>query len=73
MGIRKASDLPSREISEPGLYLRRREFLRDAALASAAVALVPGIACGSDAPRGTPIPNVKPCLLYTSPSPRDRS
>ena len=65
MGIRKASDLPSREISEPGLYLRRREFLRDAALASAAVALVPGIACGSDAPRGTPIPNVKPGLFAT--------
>ena len=60
MRKRDVFDLPSREITEPHFYLRRREFLRSSALAAAAVALPPGIACGADTPRGEPISGVKP-------------
>jgi len=60
MAERVGSQPPSREITPPDLYLRRRDFLREAALASASAVLVPGIACGADTPRGQRLPGVAP-------------
>ena len=69
MQTRKAFELPAREITEPGLYLRRRDFLRDAALATLAAGLVPGIACAADAPSGERIPNLVPGPFGTDETP----
>jgi sulfoxide reductase catalytic subunit YedY len=60
MRVRSFDEPPGREITPPELYLRRRDFLRQAVLAGTAAALVPGVACGADAPRGEPIPGVVP-------------
>ena len=43
--------VPTAEITDPALYLRRREFLRGAALASAGLALGAGRAGAVEAPR----------------------
>ena len=48
MLIRRATDLKSSEITDLGVYLRRREFLRGTALATGAV-LAPTLGCGSEA------------------------
>jgi len=69
MRTRGSHEVSSREVTDPALYLRRREFLRDAALATAAAALVPGIACGVDTPRGDRIPDVKPGPFGTDEEP----
>jgi sulfoxide reductase catalytic subunit YedY len=60
MKTRGSNRVPSREITDSALYLRRREFLRDAALTTAAAALAPGIAFGADPPPGERLPDVKP-------------
>jgi sulfoxide reductase catalytic subunit YedY len=46
--IRTANTIPSREITSPDLFLRRREFLRDAGWALAGAALAPALACGAE-------------------------
>jgi sulfoxide reductase catalytic subunit YedY len=54
--------IPSREITPPELYLRRRELLR--AAAAAAAALAPGIACGAPEPaQPTKTPEASPRAL----------
>jgi sulfoxide reductase catalytic subunit YedY len=60
MRFRDLNEPPSGEITDPQLFLHRRAFLRNAAVATAAAALAPGIACGADAPRGERIPGVTP-------------
>lgn len=60
MKTRGSDRVSSREITDSALYLRRREFLRDAALTTAAAALAPGIAFGADPPPGERLPDVKP-------------
>jgi sulfoxide reductase catalytic subunit YedY len=60
MKTRGSNRVSSREITDSALYLRRREFLRDAALTTAAAALAPGIAFGADPPPGERLPDVKP-------------
>jgi sulfoxide reductase catalytic subunit YedY len=52
--------VPAGEITDPELYLRRREFLRGAALASAGLALGPSSAGAAEGPRGPELPDVKP-------------
>jgi len=52
--------IPAREIADPALYLRRREFL-GAAAAAAGAALLPSLACGAaDAPHGPRLGDVRP-------------
>jgi len=67
---RKDFELPSREITPFGVYLRRREFMGRALVAGAA-ALAPGLACGSEAGGEGPAPAVgaPPGALEAAPSP----
>jgi methionine sulfoxide reductase catalytic subunit len=52
--------IPSREITDPGLYLRRRELLRAGALAAGA-ALCPALAaCADEEPKGEKLAGVRP-------------
>jgi len=55
----RAPSIPSSEITDPALYLRRREFIR-AAAATAGAALVPGAACAAAEPQGRALTNVVP-------------
>jgi sulfoxide reductase catalytic subunit YedY len=60
--VRRLQPIPSSEITDPALCLRRRELLRGAALAGAA-ALVPGCSGAEEktaAPRGPKLPNLRP-------------
>jgi sulfoxide reductase catalytic subunit YedY len=62
--IRRPEPVPAREITDRALTLRRRDFLRGAALAAAGAGL--GLACGAEAgdadveARGEKLPNVVP-------------
>jgi len=47
--MRRPRDPLSSEITDPGVYLRRRELLRAAGLAAGAAALAPALACADDA------------------------
>jgi sulfoxide reductase catalytic subunit YedY len=58
MHLIRKRDLPSREITDPGLYRNRRGFLRDALVAAAGTALVPTIACGAGDANGAEQPAV---------------
>jgi sulfoxide reductase catalytic subunit YedY len=49
--IRRPDDIPSREITDPALFLRRREFLRGAVATAAAVATGAGNATAAEAQR----------------------
>jgi sulfoxide reductase catalytic subunit YedY len=60
--VRRASDPGSSEITDPALWLRRRELLRAGAALAAAAAL-PGAACGSEPASGARprrLPDVRP-------------
>jgi sulfoxide reductase catalytic subunit YedY len=59
MSQRRADPIPSREITDPQLCLRRRELLQAAGVALAAVAL-PQLACGAEPPSGPALPGVRP-------------
>ncbi len=57
--MRLPAEPASSEITDPQLYLRRREFLSRTALAGA-VALAPALACAEEAEPGRPLEGVKP-------------
>jgi len=57
--MRRPDEPESSEITDPKLYLGRREFLQRSALAGA-VALAPALACAEEAKPGTPLEGVKP-------------
>ena len=59
MRKRRADPIPSREITDPQLTLRRRELMQAAGVALAAVAL-PQLACGAEAPSGPALSGVRP-------------
>ncbi len=70
--IRRASDIPSSEITDEALYLRRREFIRLAGGAAIAAAGPLVAACGGDPlsaevglPGQTPLSGVKPKVVST--------
>jgi sulfoxide reductase catalytic subunit YedY len=46
--IRRVQSIPSREITDPEVYLQRREFLRSAGLATAGAVLAPALACRAE-------------------------
>jgi len=48
--IRRVQPIPSSEITEPEVYLQRREFLRNAGLATAGAVLAPTLACRAETP-----------------------
>jgi len=52
--------VPTAEITDLALYLRRREFLAGAALVGAGLALGPARASAADVPRGPALADVKP-------------
>jgi sulfoxide reductase catalytic subunit YedY len=54
MLIRKVVDVPSSEITNERLYLRRREFMRLAGTAAVVTAAAPLLACGSEAATEAP-------------------
>jgi sulfoxide reductase catalytic subunit YedY len=63
--IRRPDAIPSSEITDLGLYLRRREFLRAAAIATGA-AVIPGAAArGADLPSGSKLEGVVPSPFST--------
>jgi sulfoxide reductase catalytic subunit YedY len=64
MRVRRADEIPAREITDPGITLRRREFVRAAGLALAAAA-VPQAACGAEPPPGRALPDVRPGPFWT--------
>ena len=59
MPRRRADAIPSREISDPRLVLRRRELMQAAGAALASVAL-PQLACGAETPSGPVLSGVRP-------------
>ena len=59
MLIRRADPIPTREITDPGLALRRRDLMRAAGVALVASAL-PQAACGAEAPARPPLAGVRP-------------
>ena len=70
MLIKPRPDIPSSEITDEAIYLRRREFLRLAGSAAAAAAAPLALACGGGsletvAAAQTPLPNVKPKVVST--------
>ena len=48
MLIRRAELIHQNEITDPGRYLRRRDFLRHAGLAAGAAFLTPAVACRAE-------------------------
>jgi sulfoxide reductase catalytic subunit YedY len=59
MHVLKRPDIRSAEITDPGIYLRRREFIQTG-LAAAGAALLPGLACAAQDPRPAPLEGVVP-------------
>ena len=59
MLIRRPDAIPTREITDPALVLRRRDFLRGAALLGAGATL-PGLALPQPAGAARRLPGVKP-------------
>jgi sulfoxide reductase catalytic subunit YedY len=59
MLIRRPDPIPAREVTDPGLWLRRRELMQAAGVALAAAAF-PQAACGSEAPSAPPLAGVRP-------------
>ncbi len=57
--LRTRGEIRSSEITDPGIYLRRREFLQGSA-ATAAAALLPGLACAAAEPTTRLLENVVP-------------
>jgi len=57
--IRRPNDWKASEITDLGVYLRRREFLRGAAALAAAAAL-PQVACGAETGKTALLPDVSP-------------
>ena len=53
------TDIPSSEITDPTLYLRRREFL-ELGVATACATLVPAASCTAEAPQPPALENVRP-------------
>ena len=57
------------------MNIKRRNFLQNAGIVTAGALLMPHIACQSPvkdtANEAKIVEPLKPCLLYTSPSPRD--
>jgi sulfoxide reductase catalytic subunit YedY len=68
MLIRRPDPVPAREVTDPGLWLRRRDLMRAAGIALAAAAL-PQAACGADAPAAPRLPGVKPGPFSTDEEP----
>ncbi|MGH0030072.1 MAG: protein-methionine-sulfoxide reductase catalytic subunit MsrP [Myxococcota bacterium] len=60
MHLLRAPDVPSREITDESVYLRRRQFLRGSLVAAAGVALAPSLACAAPEATGRRLRNVKP-------------
>jgi len=60
--IRRAEEIAAREITDPQLFLRRREFLRGAGLAAAGAVLAPTLACRAEerAPIAAPSADANP-------------
>jgi sulfoxide reductase catalytic subunit YedY len=72
MLIKRPSDIPASEVTPRAVYLRRREFLRAAALAGVGAAMGAGsLAAASAARAGEPIPNVRPSRFSTDEPPTD--
>ena len=68
MLIRRPDAIPAREITDPALVLRRRDFLRGAALLGAGAAL-PGLALPHPAAAARRLPGVKPGPFGTDEEP----
>ena len=71
MLIRRAPEIPAREITDESLYLRRREFLTGAA-AFGAAALAPGLAAQAAGPTGLRFSNVAKSQFSTDEAPTER-
>ncbi|WP_295886038.1 protein-methionine-sulfoxide reductase catalytic subunit MsrP [uncultured Thiohalocapsa sp.] len=72
MLIKRPSDIPASEVTPRAVYLRRREFLRAAALAGVGAAMGTGsLGTASAARAGEPIPNVRPSRFSTDEPPTD--
>jgi sulfoxide reductase catalytic subunit YedY len=56
--IRRAETIAAREITDPQLFLRRREFLRGAGLAAAGAVLAPTLACRAEESEPVVVPSV---------------
>ena len=57
MLLKRNPDIPSSEITEEGLYLRRREFIRVAGSAAIAAAAAPLLACAAEPAGAAPAEN----------------